>query len=70
MYRNQKPLLLKVTGYCNRYVFRKCDSAEFVADANLLTFNLIKYLMMLVTGLSTGKLIRKHKIRSCLCSTP
>ena len=36
--------------------FRKCHTAadEFVADANLLTFNLIKYLMMLVTGLSTG----------------
>lgn len=31
-----------------------CDREEFVADANLLTFNLIKYLMMLVTGLSTG----------------
>lgn len=35
---------------------KKCHTAadEFVADANLLTFNLIKYLMMLVTGLSTG----------------
>lgn len=38
------------------YSTKKCHSSsdEFVADANLLTFNLIKYLMMLVTGLSTG----------------
>lgn len=41
--------------HCHSYSNpKKCDSAEFVADANLLTFNLIKYLMMLVTGLSTG----------------
>eukprot|EP00116_Pleurobrachia_bachei_P008078 sb/3468340/ len=35
-----------------------CDadkySGDFVADPTQLTFNLIKYLMMLVTGLSTG----------------